>query len=161
MIKDAEFDRTRSYRYVLKRQWGSDTGKFINFVLLNPATADEEKNDRVTTGCIKFAQNLGYHGLYLTNLFSFRATKPVDMKDATDPVGPDNDEYLLKYAKKTQRVIIAWGNHGGFNGRDSEVLRLLSGIRPLYCLQTTKRGKPKHLLYIKRSTEPFPFRPTT
>jgi hypothetical protein len=163
MIKDAKFDRTGQYRYVLIRQWGSDTGKFVNFVLLNPATADDKIDDRVTTGCIKFAQNLDYDGLYLTNLFSFRATDPLVMQDATDPVGPDNDAYLLKYAKKAQKVIIAWGNHGGFNNRDSQVLQLLSGIQPLYCFQMTLRDKPKHLLYIRRSTKPklFPCRPAT
>lgn len=60
MKKDATLDKTRKYRYVLKRQWGADDDNFVNFVLLNPSTADENADDPTIKACIKFAQNWGY-----------------------------------------------------------------------------------------------------
>ena len=62
MQKDAILDKKRKYRYMLKRQWGDSTDKFINFVLLNPSTADETVDDPTIKACIKFTQNLGYGG---------------------------------------------------------------------------------------------------
>lgn len=40
MLKTATLDKTRKYRYLLKRQWGENNNNFINFILLNPSTAD-------------------------------------------------------------------------------------------------------------------------
>jgi hypothetical protein len=74
MQKDAVLDKTRKYRYVLERQWGANKKNFINFVLLNPSTANETKDDPTISACIKIAQNLGYDGLWVTNLFALRAS---------------------------------------------------------------------------------------
>lgn len=156
MHKDAILDKTRKYRYILKRQWGGNDNNFINFILLNPSTADETKDDRTITACIKIAQNLGYDGLYVTNLFAFRATKPTDLKTSTEPIGELNNQYLKDYAKKSKIIILGWGNHGGFLDRDQEVINLLSKEAP-QCLEITKLGSPKHPLYIKRTVKPLPF----
>ena len=158
MFKDAILDQSRRYRYVLERQGENNGNNFINFVLLNPSTADEEKDDRTITVCIKLSQNLGYDGLYITNLFALRATKPSNLKKSAEPIGEQNDKYLKEYAKRSKIVVIAWGNHGDFLDRDQKVIKLLSGIKPLHCLEMTKLGKPKHSLYIKRTAKPFPLK---
>jgi hypothetical protein len=157
MHKDAIFDQSRKYRYVLKRQWGDNDNNFINFVLLNPSTADEEKDDKTIKACIKIAKNLGYDGLWVTNLFAFRATKPSDLKQSAEPIGKQNDQYLKEYAKRAKLVVIAWGNHGDFLGRAQNVIKLLSEIQVLHCLGITKHGAPKHPLYVKRTAKPSPF----
>lgn len=149
MKTDAILDTTRKYRYMLMRQWGTDKN---NFVLLNPSTADEKVNDPTIKGCIKFAQNWGYDGLYVTNLFAFRATDPCDLKNS-DPVGKLNDRYLKEYAKKSKLVVFAWGNHGSYLHRNSEVIKMLSKFCVPHCLKITKSGSPKHPLYIKRTTK--------
>lgn len=157
MHKEAILDQSRKYRYVLKRQWGDNGNNFINFVLLNPSTADETKDDPTIIACIKIAQNLGYDGLWVTNLFAFRATEPSDLKKYTEPIGEQNDQYLTDCAKRSKIVVIAWGNHGDFLGRDQDVIKLLSKIQTPHCLEITKLGNPKHPLYIKRTAKLFPF----
>lgn len=156
MIKDAILDQSRTYRYLIKRQWGQNSKNFINFVLLNPSIADETNDDPTITACIKISQNLGYDGLWITNLFAFRATKPADLKKSPNPIGPLNNKYLKDYAQKSKTVIFAWGNHGNFLGRNKEVTDILTENFP-HCLEITKLGNPKHPLYIKRTTKPFKF----
>jgi hypothetical protein len=91
----------------------------------------------------------------MLNLFAFRATDPAVMRRAADPVGPDNDELLLRYAGGSSRILAAWGVHGDYGGRDAQVRRLLD--RPLVCLGKTKQGYPRHPLYVSAATRPVPF----
>lgn len=146
MKRDAIFDQTRKYRYLLKRQWGTDDGNFVNFVLLNPSTADENVDDPTIKACIKLAQNWGCDGIWVTNLFAFRATKPVELKKAENPIGNENNSYITEYAKRSKTVVIAWGNHGSFLKRGEQVTKMLSQITTLHCLQILKNGSPKHPL---------------
>lgn len=153
MEKEAILDQKRKYRYVLKRQWGTNEKNFVNFVLLNPSTADEKIDDPTIQACIKFAQNWKYDGMWVTNLFAFRTTQPINLKKNKRPIGNKNDSYIQKYAKKSKTIVIAWGNHGNFLNRDKQVIKLLSQISDLYCLQILKNGQPKHPLYVKRQTK--------
>jgi hypothetical protein len=157
MIKDAILDTKREYRYMLERQWGDHNDNFVNFVLLNPSTANETKDDPTIKACIKFAQNLKFDGFYVTNLFAFRTKSPEILKQSESPVGSKNNEFIKKYACKSKLVVVAWGNHGKFLNRDKEVLEILSKIKTPHCLAITKSGSPKHPLYIKRNTKPFEF----
>ena len=72
---------------------------------------------------------------------------------ADDPVGPDNDEFLQKYLNKDELNIACWGNHGEHFGRGEEVMRLL-GESNLHVFGLTKKGQPKHPLYLKKDLEP-------
>lgn len=155
MIKNAVLDKDRIYRYMLERQWGDSNDNFINFVLLNPSTADEKIDDPTIKACIKFAQNLKFNGMYITNLFAYRTKSPRKLKESRNPIGNENDKYIKEYAHKSKLVVVAWGNHGNFLNRNSEVLKILSEIKPPHCLAITNQGSPKHPLYIKRDTKPF------
>lgn len=154
MIKAAILDKNRKYRYVLKRQWGNNDDNFVNFVLLNPSTADENNDDPTIKACVKFAQNWVYDGLYVTNLFALRATDPRDLIKSSEPIGKLNDRYIEEYARKSKAIIVAWGNHGTFLGRGDTVFNILSCIATVHCLGITKNGFPKHPLYIKKSIKP-------
>lgn len=155
MKKDAIIDDSGEYRYMLTRQWGTGNN-FINFILLNPSTADHLIDDPTVKSCISIAENNGFDGLYITNVFAFRATQPSDLKKASDPVGPENEEYLKKYNKRCNMTIVAWGNHGSFLGGSERVLDIFKG-QPLYCLEKNKSGSPKHPLYVQRETKPIRF----
>lgn len=52
----------------------------------------------------------------MVNLFAFRATLPKVMKQAADPVGPENDHHLLTTCLAAQRVICAWARTERFRG---------------------------------------------
>ena len=89
----------------------------------------------------------------MTNLFAYRATLPEVMKATSDPVGPDNDEYLRALAADAGVVVAAWGANGTHKGRDAEVRKLLP---ELHCLALTKDGHPGHPLYLRKTLTPFP-----
>ena len=150
MEKDAVLSDCRTYRYALWRIW-DENRPYAMFVGLNPSTADETEDDPTIKRCIKFAKSWGYGGLCMTNLFAFRATKPTDMKKSLDPVGTENDRWLLELASDSGVVVGAWGNNGGYQSRAEHVIGLLSDIS---YLQLNKTGHPAHPLYLKADLKP-------
>lgn len=149
----ATFSSCRRYRYALWRHWDwQGYANCVAFIGLNPSTADETADDPTIRRCIGFAKAWGYGGLYMLNLFAFRATLPDDMKREPDPVGPENDEQLSYYQTHVGKVIAAWGKHGAHRGRQIDVTKVFRG--PVYCLGTNGDGSPKHPLYLKSDTQP-------
>src|SRR5262245_34051042 len=84
----ARFSRDRRYRYSLSRRFGD--GPTSVFIMLNPSTADAERDDPTIRKCVGFCRRWGVGELHVVNLFAFRAVSPFDMKKADDPVGPRN-----------------------------------------------------------------------
>ena len=148
----AIFSDCRKYRYALWRIWD---GKKSNAMIigLNPSTADEKSNDPTILRCISFASSWGYGGVYVTNLFGFRATSPNELRAYKDPVGKDNDLWVHEMTKKVAIKVAAWGNHGKFLNRSE---KLLLSLDPLHCIQINKSGEPAHPLYLKADLNPFP-----
>ena len=147
-MKGAIFSLCRKYRYVLWRIWDKSIS-YVNFVCLNPSTADEEKDDQTIRKCIGYAKNWGYGGMYMTNIYAFRATNPKKMIVANNPVGPENRRYVTDISRDAGLTIAAWGNNGDIQG--DRILHLLN--RPHY-LTITKMGKPGHPLYLKKDLKP-------
>ncbi|MFH7024540.1 MAG: DUF1643 domain-containing protein [Heteroscytonema crispum UTEX LB 1556] len=143
-----------NYRYLLGRKWDADLPQ-VTFVMLNPSTADADKNDRTLTKCINFAHCWGYGSLEVVNLFAYRATKPPDLLLPADPVGLKNNCYIQLATRRADSIIVAWGG-GKFPkimNRNQEVLSLISS-KTLYSLgRLTKDGHPRHPLYLPVSTE--------
>lgn len=155
MKKAAVISHCQKYRYSLSRIWEPEK-ETVTFICLNPSTADENIDDPTIRRCVNFAKSWGMGGLYMANLFAYRATDPKMMKKAFDPVGPANDEYLLNLASISKIVIAAWGTTGIFKKRDRKVKRLL-GEKLHLCLEISKNGHPKHPLYLKKDLVPVSF----
>jgi hypothetical protein len=154
----AEFSPDRQYRYVLRRDWAKGEG-IINFILLNPSTADETTDDPTIRRCIGFARRLGYSGLIITNIFAYRATLPKAMLAAADPVGPGNDAAVMNAACAADKVVCGWGVHGAYRNRGHWVRGLLTIKAPtvkLHCFGLTSNLQPRHPLYIPNAWEPRP-----
>lgn len=151
MERGALFSPCRTWRYVLWRTWDETLGH-VMFTGLNSSTADETNNDPTVSRCINYGQRWGYGGIYMLNIFAFRATDPKRMKAALDPVGPDNDEYLWIYHTMSAITVACWGTHGAFRDRGAIVANMLGD---LYCLGKTKDGYPKHPLYLKSDLRPI------
>lgn len=153
----ADIDPTGSYRYDLRRSWGEDCFDVVNFIMLNPSTANVSEDDPTIRRCLAFAKRWGFGGLVVTNLFAFRATNPKALAGCIDPVGPLNDEYIGQRADGANLVVCAWGTNGSFKGRDLEVLYDLRkrGIVP-HALKLTGKGHPGHPLYLLNTSRPFP-----
>jgi hypothetical protein len=144
MEKNAFFSEDRKYRYVLWRIWDRKR-PIVLFICLNPSTADERSDDPTIRKCMGFAQKWGYGGIILVNLFAFRATKPVDLRKASDPIGPENDKWIQDQLGKAGLIVGAWGNHGKFMGRGEYYLEKISD---LCYLKMNKTGHPAHPLYL-------------
>ena len=156
MKREAIIDKTKKYRYMLKRQWGKGE-RFVNFIMLNPSTADDKVDDPTIRRCISFAKRWEFEGIYVTNLFALRATDPEELKSAENPVGKENNLHLADIANKSDKIILSWGNKGLFMGRDKEVLEILKD-KEKYCLEISRTGQPKHPLYVHSNVKPIIFK---
>lgn len=150
----AEFSECRTWRYALWREWGGGNSLLVTFIGLNPSTADENVDDPTIRKCIGYAKRWGYGGVRMLNLFAFRATYPLDMKLARDPVGPDNDQALLRYLSdpRNRLTVAAWGKDGKHQSRGWLVKKMLGDFK-LKCLGTNGDGTPRHPLYLPNDVE--------
>ena len=153
MEKKAIISKDKIYRYKLSRTWGS-TKPTILFIGLNPSIADENIDDPTITRCINFAKDWGYGTLLMANLFAFRSTYPKDIYLIDDPIGKDNDHYLLECVKQSDLIVACWGNNGTYMNREKVITELVPN---LYCLQKNKNGTPHHPLRPPRNIHPVPF----
>lgn len=153
-MNECIFSEDRKYRYVLKHKI-NDGDKIINWIALNPSTADENTLDNTVRRCINFSYDWGFDICIVTNIFAFRATNPKDMMKEQNPVGDLNDWYILKNACVSDVIVQSWGNHGEHMDRFKEVSFMLKRalIDNIYCLGVTKLGQPKHPLYISKNTK--------
>lgn len=149
----ADFSECGTYRYALWREWGD--GPAVNFVMLNPSTADAEKDDPTIRRCIGFAKGWGFDRLVVTNLFALRSSDPKVLYRHESPIGPDNDSVLLARAAGAHWIVFAWGAHVGVE-RGVRVAEMLRGFHP-GCLGRTKDGCPRHPLYLPKNAALEPY----
>lgn len=146
----ATFSKCGRYRYALHRDARLGGEGDVLFVMLNPSTADATKNDPTTRRCIGFAQRWGFARLVIANLYAYRATVPVQLRQVEDPVGPDNDEWIERLAQNAAEVIVAWGAFADASeDRIADVVRLIERTRVPRCLGVTQSGRPRHPLYVR------------
>lgn len=154
----ATYDRHRKYRYRLSRTWGS--GRRVCFVMLNPSTATATELDPTVTRCHGYATAWRYHQMEVVNIFALRSTDPAGLYSHRDPVGKGNDDAILAAALDADLVVCAWGTHGAYLGRGSQVQDLLATNKvALHALKVTKGGHPGHPLYLPAALRPTPWAP--
>ena len=151
-LERTQFSECGKYRYTLRRDF--TTGMFkVLFVMLNPSIADARLDDPTTRRAVDFARTGLRCGNYMAvNLFALRSTDPKGLRAVADPIGPENDAYLLAAAKWADEIVVAWGIGGSYLGRDKQVVELLNG-RPLWCFGRTKHGHPRFPLYLAKTTD--------
>jgi len=147
MIRTAEISKCGLYRYSLIRKWGSGN-RMMGFVCWNPSIADSKVDDPSLRRMIGFGIREGFDGIQVGNLYAFRATKPKDLWNTKDPVGPCNMEALITLLSKSEKVIVGWGASAGMTPQRQKFL-LAADNMDLYCLGTTKSGEPRHPLYVR------------
>lgn len=153
----AIFSDDRIYRYALSRTWDAEKPVAL-FIGLNPSTADENKLDPTLRRVISFATRENCGGFVMGNLFAFRSTDPRGMKQARDPVGPDNDAWLARLMANAELVICGWGSHGSFAQRSTHIRSLLRNVKDkVRCLGLTASGEPRHPLYLPATTPMLPY----
>lgn len=166
VVQTAELSECGMYRYMLARLWNEKAGT-VNFIMLNPSTADHRVDDLTIRRCVGFAKSWGFGELVVTNLYPFRATDPRAMKSAANRRGPVdvrghrrlNDMHIARWAAHASLVVCAWGNHAESNvARDALILLRSIGKLP-HVLRLSKGGNPSHPLYLPSSLSPIAWRP--
>jgi hypothetical protein len=168
----AKFSPDRTYRYLLGREIGKAQGDLLAgwqspsgagpllFVMLNPSMADGRRDDPTIRRCTGLAAAWGFTQFEVVNLFARVCTDPDMLFDTPAPVGPRNDAWLRRCARRASLVVCAWGASGGRRSieRAAEVVGLLhdAGVR-LHHLGLTASGTPRHPLYLPADTRPAPW----
>lgn len=148
------------YRATLQRGWDRSKETAV-FIMLNPSTADEREDDPTIRRCIGFARSWGCGSLLVVNLFQYRATDPKALLEAPSIYGhelnPPNSDAVIEWAMSHSSTLIAgWGAvHPSLRWRTREVYALArKRDKWLYHLGLTKRGDPRHPLYLPASATP-------
>ncbi len=144
----AVFDASGMYRYSLWRAWYADHPR-VGFVMLNPSTADEQRNDPTIRRCIEFARAWRFGSIEVVNLFAYKGTDMKELLKVDDPVGDENDFFIERAMERCSTVVAGWGTKGTLLGRDRQVMQLLRCKQDVYCLGVTKDGHPRHPLYVR------------
>jgi hypothetical protein len=173
IYRSALISTDQRYRYQLARSWSQDFGSYALWLGLNPSTADGEQDDPTVDNMCRRTQLWGappeggkpFVGIFLGNLYAWRATDPLQLLYKDDPVGPENDTHLRYMISRSDMVICAWGN-GPFNIRQQpmhmnrcrEVLQLVSEYgKTAYMLARTGSKHPRHPLYWPADAQPQVF----
>jgi len=150
----AAFSPCMTYRYDLVRVW-DDTLPTFMVIMLNPSTADAEKDDPTTRKCLRYARENGCGRYVAVNLFAFRSPEPKVMKAREDATGGSIAAlYILRHLEIAREskgfIVVAWGNDGEHQGQDSAMLEQLWArhFNPLCFGVNEKTGMPKHPTYI-------------
>lgn len=137
------------YRYYLTRIWDPSKPLFV-FIGMNPSKANEQFDDPTVRRCINFARREGAGRFVMLNVYGYRSTDASIIRKVSDPNGPDNDFWIKSYVKEADTVVAAWGRN--VTERGEEVLKLVKGLKTIYCLGLNNDGSPKHPLYLKLNT---------
>ncbi|WP_157313995.1 DUF1643 domain-containing protein [Chitinibacter sp. GC72] len=151
MESTATLSSCRKYRYVLWRIW-DEHKPYAVFIGLNPSIADETEDDPTIRRCVNFAKGWGYGGLCMVNLFAYRSRDPSNLFCNEEPIGSENDEWILRVAKNAGVVVAAWGNDGKHLSRSAQVRGFPIKLK---ILRLNKSGEPAHPLYLPNKLEPI------
>ena len=152
-----DFSDCKKFRYSLCRNFGAGKGS-INFIMLNPSTADLVHNDPTIHRCEQRAIAEGFEQMVITNIFAYRATEPKDMKAfyAKKPRKEYeiNFDKIRGFAESSDKIICAWGNHGALMNTADKVRDVLKPYqKKVFYLKLNKSGEPQHPLYLAASLE--------
>lgn len=157
-VDTSEYSDDGRYRWWYERRWAD--GPALCWVGLNPSTGDTSGRPRPTLRkVVARATEAGLSAVIVVNLFSWRATRPSELKGAAarhDIVGERTDEVIAAASERAGLTLAAWGAHGALQGRGRAVAEMLH--RPV-CLGWTSAGQPRHPLYVAAATPTVPYRP--
>ena len=148
MEKGAIISECGKYRFQLWRIWDSSK-PVILWIMHNPSTADANVDDPTIRRIINFSKDWGYGGLYVGNIFPYRATNPkLLLYKAVSEILPEENSLHLNYmGSKCSDFILAYGN---------PVTKISLSLNAKFkVLKLTKKGNDCHPLYLKSNLQPF------
>lgn len=154
-VSSAVFSPCGQFRYRLERQLERPCfdGRTLTVVMVNPSTADAEKDDATIRKVKGFAERAGYGRVVVGNLFAYRSTDIKGLATVADPRGEHNNAYLSKMIYEADALLFAWGPVAKvpkkFRTRWTTIAKLAreAGRTPL-CLGVCNDGHPRHPLMV-------------
>lgn len=162
MTRRAVFSDCGLYRYLLEHDFGGD-GPIISLGMVNPSFADGEKTTIPYEGR-RFAIRLRARKVKVWNPFALIAKDVRELRDALDPVGPENDAYIAQAILGADIHIVGWGPLSKLpkplRNRWRSVVDVLSnaGAKPM-CWGAAQDGQPRHPLMLPYATPLVPWQP--
>ena len=159
------FDRSATYRFLLTRKllpswFGRFRSGAVTFVMLNPSTANEGKNDRTMNRCVDFGSDWGFQSLYVVNLSPLMEPDAKAMAKHRPPpeVSVPNAAFIKVGIRRSSAVVVAYGAQGATVPDvrlACDTLRVThrSASFPCRCLQYTPARHPYHPLGINRGMD--------
>ena len=152
------------YRYWLEVKL-SGKGGVCMFLMLNPGTENEDLEHKpahpTRKRCMQFAEREGYGTLLTCNLFALGSQNPENLKKCPNPIGPDNDQHILRKAHESDLIICAWGYKGEAHlDRVNQVVQMLKSAglsEKMRHLGLTAKRQPQHPLITKKDAQLQPF----
>jgi len=135
------------YRYEIGHRFGP--GYLVGFTGINPSTAIAGEPDATTRKWDGFARRWGFGGWVAVNPYALCSTDVRALLKHPDPIGPRNDEMIVRALDPAIEVVCCWGNppSGKLVPRLLATARLLATLgKPLRCVGRTQLGQPRHLL---------------
>ena len=168
MGSGASLSPCRHYRYFLWRSWLDmycEKGTVL-FIMLNPSTADAERDDPTIRRCIGFAKTWGYSRLEVVNLHPLRTSDPKDLnryrEEWQTPEDNTNERIIQERMAEADLVVAAWGalKWSWLDGRGERVECMAEEeLVDLHVLGLTKHGYPRHPLYVSKDITPVRWHP--
>ncbi|MDR2527759.1 MAG: DUF1643 domain-containing protein [Synergistaceae bacterium] len=127
---EAVFSDDRAHRYILRKEWDVKKPR-ATIIMTNPSTADMLTMDYTTLYIMNNIVRLDFGSIDIVNLVS-KTTLKLNVKDDMDiKPNPENLDFILKSAEKSDKVILAWGKLGENNKKVRDVQDfLLERLKP-------------------------------
>ena len=144
-------------RYLLKKE-----GKRILYVIgINPSTANEEMPDRTIVRVMGFAEDNGFDGFAMINLYPQRSTRPYNLHQELCIEMHKNNLSVIKelfYDVNSPTILLAFGNNVGVRRYLKDCFRdIVSILQPhsphwKQIGNLTGLGNPRHPLYARKES---------
>lgn len=140
------------------RDGAAPPGPVLGWILLNPSTADAERDDPTIRRVTVFSRSWGAGSLQVANLYPLRATDPAALWAAPEALRLGDaeraDAAIAELCRSSAAVVLAWGAQGArCPGRVRVALEAARAAQvPLLHLGLTRGGQPRHPLYVKGLT---------
>lgn len=142
------------FRWWLTRRWDPAL-PLLGFALINPSTADAQRDDNTACKTVFYARRDGFGGVYIGNVSPYRATDPTVLRRAMaagEDVGTEHPEQLeaLDALARCPKVVCGWGPKPWLRAAaHALVARLRAADANLCALHMTADGSPGHPLFLR------------
>lgn len=138
----------KNVRYVL----GTKGGNTLIVFGINPSTATAEKSDPTISRIDTYLKKYGYDSFKMLNVYPLRATNPDSLPTVPDAeIHKQNIKEIKEALNDSSAVLCAWGNliykRKYLKACFADIAEIICNSKlPVYCLETTKSGNPRHPL---------------